>query len=581
MATTSNSAQYLVEKLLGEGAYGKVAKCRNLTTKQEVAVKIIKPSDRDSALAELHALDKMTNLDADKYGLIKFLDWFEYRGHICIVFELLDQSLYGFMKARKRRPLLIHEIRTIARQLLTSLKGLKEINMAHCDIKPDNIMLVNQASEPFRVKLIDFGLAINPKYMETGTLMQVLQYRAPEVILGLPLDERVDMWTVGYNLAWLYTGFHIHPVDSEYTIITSLTMRQGMPDQNLLNKGKFTSRFFSLTEDESKYVWELDTTEQQFQKTGKEVRFRRCCLCYDDLENFYQDKTKMSEVEQFVKLLSRMLEIDPNKRITPEEALKHSFFTMEQPSADSEKTNSQESASPEVPEQPTKTTVPQVPAAAPQEKSRIEIKEDAVQQQEAAKSNTQAGSRKRKRGVEQSQDPEHCSLPERAAKKPRIESKEDVIQPQVATKSNSPADSRKRKRSVEQSQGPEHSLVERAAKKPRIQTKEDVIQQQEAAKSNTQAGSRKRKHSVEQSQGPEQSSLPERAAKKSRIESKEDVLQQQVARKSNSPAGSRKRKHSAEQSQGPELSPQTKSPAKKMKTREFLLPASGNSSQAA
>uniref|UniRef100_A0A3B3BQX1 Protein kinase domain-containing protein n=1 Tax=Oryzias melastigma TaxID=30732 RepID=A0A3B3BQX1_ORYME len=45
-----NSAQYLVEKLLGEGAYGKVAKCRNLTTKQEVAVKIIKPSDRDSAL---------------------------------------------------------------------------------------------------------------------------------------------------------------------------------------------------------------------------------------------------------------------------------------------------------------------------------------------------------------------------------------------------------------------------------------------------------------------------------------------------------------------------------------------------
>uniref|UniRef100_A0A3B3BTF7 Protein kinase domain-containing protein n=1 Tax=Oryzias melastigma TaxID=30732 RepID=A0A3B3BTF7_ORYME len=293
----SDCALYLVEKFLGEGTFGKVAKCRDLTTNQEVAIKITKPSHRDSGLFELNALAEITKLDADKYCLIKFLDWFEYRSHICIVYEMLDQSLHDFMNIREHRPLLIHEIRTIARELLISLKGLKEINMAHRDIKPDNIMLVNQASEPFRVKLIDFGLAINPTDMETGTFMQNLRYRAPEVILGLPLDERVDMWTVGYTLAWLYTGFHIHSVDSEYTVIRSLTMRQGM--------------FFTLTEDESTFVWKLDTPEEQIKKTGQEVKFK---------------------VKMFIKLLRRMLEIDPNKRITPEEALKHSFFTMEQPS---------------------------------------------------------------------------------------------------------------------------------------------------------------------------------------------------------------------------------------------------------
>uniref|UniRef100_A0A3B3C2P4 Protein kinase domain-containing protein n=1 Tax=Oryzias melastigma TaxID=30732 RepID=A0A3B3C2P4_ORYME len=275
----------------------------NLTTNKEVAIKITKPSRRDSGLFELNALAEITKLDADKYGLIKFLDWFEYRSHICIVYEMLDQSLYDFMYTRRHRPLSIHEIRTIARQLLISLKGLKEINMAHCDIKPDNIMLVNQASEPFRVKLIDFGLTKNPRDMETGTHMQNLCFRAPEVILGLPLDERVDMWTVGYTLAWLYRGFHIHPVDSEYTVIRSLTKRQGMPDQKLLDN-------------------------------GQEVKFSRCCLSYDDLKNFYQDKTKTTEVELFIKLLRQMLEIDPDKRITPEEALKHSFFTMEQPSGE-------------------------------------------------------------------------------------------------------------------------------------------------------------------------------------------------------------------------------------------------------
>uniref|UniRef100_A0A3B3DDV9 Protein kinase domain-containing protein n=1 Tax=Oryzias melastigma TaxID=30732 RepID=A0A3B3DDV9_ORYME len=292
-------------KFLGEGTFGKVAKCRDLTTNQEVAIKITKPSHRDSGLFELNALAEITKLDADKYCLIKFLDWFEYRSHICIVYEMLDQSLHDFMNIREHRPLLIHEIRTIARELLISLKGLKEINMAHRDIKPDNIMLVNQASEPFRVKLIDFGLAINPTDMETGTFMQNLRYRAPEVILGLPLDERVDMWTVGYTLAWLYTGFHIHSVDSEYT--------------KLLDNGLFTERFFTLTEDESTFVWKLDTPEEQIKKTGQEVKFSRCCLSYNDLKNFYQDKTKTREVKMFIKLLRRMLEIDPNKRITPEE----------------------------------------------------------------------------------------------------------------------------------------------------------------------------------------------------------------------------------------------------------------------
>uniref|UniRef100_A0A3B3BVP6 Protein kinase domain-containing protein n=1 Tax=Oryzias melastigma TaxID=30732 RepID=A0A3B3BVP6_ORYME len=234
----SDCALYLVEKFLGEGTFGKVAKCRDLTTNQEVAIKITKPSHRDSGLFELNALAEITKLDADKYCLIKFLDWFEYRSHICIVYEMLDQSLHDFMNIREHRPLLIHEIRTIARELLISLKGLKEINMAHRDIKPDNIMLVNQASEPFRVKLIDFGLAINPTDMETGTFMQNLRYRAPEVILGLPLDE---------------------------------------------HNGLFTES--------------------------------RCCLSYNDLKNFYQDKTKTREVKMFIKLLRRMLEIDPNKQI--------------------------------------------------------------------------------------------------------------------------------------------------------------------------------------------------------------------------------------------------------------------------
>uniref|UniRef100_A0A3P9K0Z9 Protein kinase domain-containing protein n=1 Tax=Oryzias latipes TaxID=8090 RepID=A0A3P9K0Z9_ORYLA len=314
---------------LGEGTFGKVAKCKNLSTNKEVAIKIIKNGFDNAGEKELKALIEISKLDADKYNLVKCVDVFRYKSHVCIVFEILDQSLYDFLEDRTFRPLFVQEIRAVAWQLLIALKGLKRINLVHCDIKLDNIMLVNQDSKPFRVKLIDFGLASKTKDIPTGTRLQNICFRAPEVILGLPLDERLDMWTVGYVLALLYTGFYIHPWDSEYNIIRAL--------------GLYTNKFFTRTEEDSKVVWKLDTPEQQSKKTGNQVKDKVNCRSFDDLKNMYHDQKKMTEVEQLIDLLKQMLEVDPNKRISPNDALRHPFFILEKKEA--------------------KTTKPQEPAA--------------------------------------------------------------------------------------------------------------------------------------------------------------------------------------------------------------------------
>uniref|UniRef100_A0A3P9M288 Protein kinase domain-containing protein n=1 Tax=Oryzias latipes TaxID=8090 RepID=A0A3P9M288_ORYLA len=263
---------YFVERFLGEGTFGKVAKCTNLSTNKEVAIKIIKNGFNKTAEDEIKALTEISKLDAHKYSLVKYVEWFHYNSHVCIVFEMLDQSLFDFMKDRSSLPLFLHEIRAIAWQLLISLKGLKSINLVHCDIKLDNIMLVNQVSEPFRVKLIDFGLASKTTDIQTGTRLQNICFRAPEVILGLPLDERLDMWTVGYVLALLYTGFYILPRDSEFNIIRAMVEMQGMPDNECLNQGLYTYKFFTQTEENSKVVWKLDTPEQRSKKSGEQVK---------------------------------------------------------------------------------------------------------------------------------------------------------------------------------------------------------------------------------------------------------------------------------------------------------------------
>uniref|UniRef100_A0A3P9K4M0 Protein kinase domain-containing protein n=1 Tax=Oryzias latipes TaxID=8090 RepID=A0A3P9K4M0_ORYLA len=364
-----NKGSYLVEKFLGEGTFGKVAKCKNLSTNKEVAIKILKNGFDNAGENELKALIEVSKLDADEYNLVKCVDVFLYKSHVCIVFEILDQSLYDFLEDRRFRPLFVQEIRAIAWQLLIALKGLKSINLVHCDIKLDNIMLVNQDSKPFRVKLIDFGLASKTKDIPTGTRLQNICFRAPEVILGLPLDERLDMWTVGYVLALLYTGFCIHPWDSEYNIIRAMVEMQGMPDSELLHQGLYTNKFFTKTEENS--------------------------------------KKKMTEVEQLIDLIKQMLEVDPNKRISPNDALRHPFFILEKKEAKT--TKPQEPAAVQVHQQAEAkevTSIPQGPAANPQERSSDNNKTSLVQQQKAEKRKNPAGSRKRKNSDRQSQDRE-------------------------------------------------------------------------------------------------------------------------------------------------------------------------------
>uniref|UniRef100_A0A3B3B5T2 Protein kinase domain-containing protein n=1 Tax=Oryzias melastigma TaxID=30732 RepID=A0A3B3B5T2_ORYME len=352
---------YKVEKFLGEGSFGRVAKCKKLGTDKVVAIKIVS----GSAQTEINLLKELSKIDGDKHNLVKMVDCFRYKSYTCIAMELLDQSLYDFMRERYNQPLTVEEIKTIAWQMIVALKGLESINLVHCDIKLDNIMLVDQVSEPFRVKLIDFGVSDKITNMRTGRLMQNMVYRAPEVHLGLPLDQRVDMWSLGYVLCVLYTGTFIHGWDSEYDIIRAMV---NMQEKSVSDRFDF---------------WSFDQ------------------LIPDHLE-----AAKKREVEQFVDLLKRMLMMDPSKRISPSEALRHPFFTLGrmQPTAGS---NNTKPAAVEVHQQheaTQATNVPQRPAAVLQESHKPEKKPGRIQQQRDAIKNHQGARRKRNPATQQNRD---------------------------------------------------------------------------------------------------------------------------------------------------------------------------------
>ncbi|XP_061622300.1 homeodomain-interacting protein kinase 4-like [Phyllopteryx taeniolatus] len=87
-------------------------------------------------------------------------------------------------------------------------------------------MLVNHSATPFRVKLIDFGLSITTSeaHQSYGVALQPMGNRAPEVALGLPFSEAIDMWSLGCVLSFLYLGNYLFLANSNYNMVGHLEL---------------------------------------------------------------------------------------------------------------------------------------------------------------------------------------------------------------------------------------------------------------------------------------------------------------------------------------------------------------------
>ncbi|CAF87113.1 unnamed protein product, partial [Tetraodon nigroviridis] len=88
---------------------------------------------------------------------VKLLDHFQHNSQLCLVFEMLSLDFFNVFKLRKGKPLSLSKIRPIAKQLFLALSDLKRLGILHTDLKPDNIMLVDE--KELKIKVIDFGLA--------------------------------------------------------------------------------------------------------------------------------------------------------------------------------------------------------------------------------------------------------------------------------------------------------------------------------------------------------------------------------------------------------------------------------------
>uniref|UniRef100_A0A8C2CXK3 non-specific serine/threonine protein kinase n=1 Tax=Cyprinus carpio TaxID=7962 RepID=A0A8C2CXK3_CYPCA len=337
LCSVSNS--YEVLEFLGRGTFGQVAKCWKRGTNEIMAIKILKnhPSYARQGQIEVSILSRLSTENADEFNFVRSYECFQHKNHTCLVFEMLEQNLYDFLKHSKFSPLLLKCIRPVLQQVATALMKLKSLGLIHADLKPENIMLVDPSRQPYRVKVIDFGSASHVSKAVCSTYLQSRYYRAPEIILGLPFCEAIDMWSLGCVIAELFLGWPLYPGASEYDQIRYISQTQGLPAEYLLSAGTKTSRFFHRGPDSSYPLWRLKTPsehEAEFGIKSKEAR-KYIFNCLDDMMQVNMTNLEGTDIlaekadrREFIDLLKKMLTLDADKRITPTKTLNHPFVTM-------------------------------------------------------------------------------------------------------------------------------------------------------------------------------------------------------------------------------------------------------------
>ncbi|CAK6982806.1 homeodomain-interacting protein kinase 2-like isoform X2 [Scomber scombrus] len=312
-------SQYLLQHFINDGCFSRVARCQDRDTKDIVALKILKKrSDDSQEPRELTMLKVIRGLDP--VNIVRFYESFKHMGKTCLAFELLDKNLHQLLMERRGEPLFLQQIRATTEQLLSALRVLNTLGVIHANVTPQNIMVVNQKETPFRVKLIDFSSAIKAAKVQRGVTMQPVAYRFPEVILGLPISEAADIWSLGAVLATLYLGSIPFPQRCQYYLMKAMVETLGQPEDQILDEGIHTLLYFTKNLESTRPEWRLKTADEYKAATGfppqnhsSRSRFSRL----DDLVMLHPEEEKIEERTAFISLLKKMLCVNPDRRVTP------------------------------------------------------------------------------------------------------------------------------------------------------------------------------------------------------------------------------------------------------------------------
>ncbi|CAA3023326.1 serine threonine- kinase AFC1 isoform X1 [Olea europaea subsp. europaea] len=329
------TSRYRILSKMGEGTFGQVLECLDNEKKEIVAIKIVRSirKYREAAMIEINVLQKLASHDVCGTRCVQIRNWFDYRNHICIVFEKLGPSLYDFLRKNSYRSFPIDLVREFGRQLLESVAFMHDLRLIHTDLKPENILLVSSEyikvpdykflsrstknatyfknlPKSSSIKLIDFG-STTFEHQDHNYVVSTRHYRAPEVILGLGWNYPCDMWSIGCILIELCTGDALFQTHENLEHLAMMERVLGPLPQHMMIRQ--AEKYFRRGA-------KLDWPEGATSRESMRAVWKLPCL-----QNLIMQHVDHSAGD-LINLLQGLLRYDPAERLKAREALSHPFF---------------------------------------------------------------------------------------------------------------------------------------------------------------------------------------------------------------------------------------------------------------
>ncbi|KAI0535203.1 Pkinase-domain-containing protein [Xylaria digitata] len=218
-----------------EGAYGWVARAKEITTGKVVALKRLKLDNDESrriglpetGLREIQILKDCSHKNIVKLREVVVGEDTSQIENIFLVLEFVEHDLKSILEDMPE-PFLASEVKTLLLQLASGVAYLHDNWILHRDLKTSNLLLNNRG----QLKIADFGMAryVGDPAPKLTQLVVTLWYRAPELLLGTKTyGAPIDMWSVGCIFAEILTREPLLPGKNEVDALTKIFELCGIP----------------------------------------------------------------------------------------------------------------------------------------------------------------------------------------------------------------------------------------------------------------------------------------------------------------------------------------------------------------
>lgn len=207
-------SEYTHIKVVGKGGFCQVELMKHNKTGNLYSVKKLAKNFKD--LEEFISFnwerDIMTflinNTECD--NILKYHKVFESNNHLYIVMEYIESGSLGNFLSKNHAYLSSMTVREIIRQIVNGVRYLHKYGILHRDLKIENVLMSSKTDGSFKLKIIDFGLSqVLLPSQHTKEAYGTIYYCSPEILRGMPYDNRIDVWSLG--IIAFYLNYAIIP----------------------------------------------------------------------------------------------------------------------------------------------------------------------------------------------------------------------------------------------------------------------------------------------------------------------------------------------------------------------------------